>query len=93
MFSNLGQLRSDRNLQDAERASFRLTLEEMDEFQELVQITTGECMTREEASFRANALLTLARVIIGPLPEDESERAVLTSSVLPDSARHPTLNV
>lgn len=51
-------------------AIFRSTEEDVREFQALVHRTSGVWMTVEEASQRANALLSLTRILIGPLPED-----------------------
>jgi hypothetical protein len=72
---------------------FRLTEEEVQEFQELVHRTSGVWIAPDLAAERANALLVLTRVIIGPLPEDVSFTGVRTSSPLPESARHPTLKI
>lgn len=64
---------------------FRLTEKDIEEFQEVVHRTSGVWMTPELAAERANALLMLTRVIIGPLLEDSGPGAVRTSSLLPVS--------
>ena len=66
-------------------AVFRLTEDDILEFQQLVRDTAGVWITPEIAAARANALLTLTRIMVGPLAEDTPAGGVRTSSHLPDS--------
>ena len=68
-----------------DNAIFRLSEEDVREFQELVHSTSGLWMTPELAAERARSLLMLTRVLLGPLPEDAAPVAVRTSSSLPAS--------
>jgi hypothetical protein len=64
---------------------FRFSDTDIEEFRALVQTVTGVWMTVEEASARAYALLTLARIIIGPTEHPPRNERVQSSSRLQDS--------
>lgn len=53
------------------------------EFQRIVQETTGASLFDQEAWERATELVSLFRMFVGPLPEDDQGAAVQTSSILP----------
>jgi hypothetical protein len=67
-------------------AIFRLSPEEIQEFQALIHRTSGVWIAPELAAARANALLVLTRILIGPLPEEAASREVRTSLGFRDSA-------
>jgi len=72
--------------EQSEGGLFRLTEKDVDEFQALIQESTGVWMTRSEASQRANALLALTRIIVDPIRENGNGAGVQTSSPLSDSS-------
>jgi len=47
-----------------------LTAQDVDEFRTILRDTCGEEMSSEEAWKRATAVSALARMLLGPIPED-----------------------
>lgn len=68
------------------QAMFRLTEQEILEFRDLVHESRGVWISPEIAGREAEAMLTLTRIIIGPLPEEMGDAPVRASSLLPYSA-------
>ena len=61
-----------------------VTLELVRDFQRLARVTCGVQLSDQEAWERATELVTLFRMFVGPLPEDEEGADVQTSSDLPN---------
>jgi hypothetical protein len=57
---------------DPARFAFALSQADVEEFRELIHRECGEELSREEAWKRASELLALFRMLLGPLPEDQS---------------------
>lgn len=55
-----------------ERFALGLTRGDVDEFRELIHMECGESLSHEEAWNRATEVLALFRMLLGPLPEDQS---------------------
>jgi hypothetical protein len=55
-----------------ERFALGLTPADVDEFRELIHRECGESLSHEEAWNRATEVLALFRMLLGPLPEDQS---------------------
>ena len=68
-----GQLLADAT-QDVELARFAFGLSQADveEFRELIHKECGEELSPEEAWKRASEVLALFRMLLGPLPEDQT---------------------
>lgn len=64
-------------------AGFVISLAHVHAFQRIVQDTTGMLLANQEAWERATELVSLFRMFVGPLPEDEEGTEVQTSSDLP----------
>jgi len=77
------ELPSEEHSQTTAPAIFRLKEEDIHEFQQLVHESCGVWMTPEDAAHRANALLSLAAVIIGSDAPPSGFEQVRTSSHLP----------
>ena len=68
-----------------ERFALGLTRADVDEFRALIHRECGESLSHEEAWTRATEVLALFRMLLGPLPEDQScstypQAGVLTGS-------------
>jgi len=72
-------------------AVFRLKDSDIREFQALVRDRCGVWITTEEATIRANGLMSLVGMIIGQHGQDECARAVRTSSDLSEMCEDRTL--
>lgn len=55
-----------------ERFALGLTRADVDEFRALIHRECGESLSPEEAWTRATEVLALFRMLLGPLPEDQS---------------------
>ncbi len=55
-----------------ERFALGLTRADVDEFRALIHRECGEPLSPEEAWTRATEVLALFRMLLGPLPEDQS---------------------
>lgn len=55
-----------------DRFALGLTRGDVDEFRELIHRECGESWSHEEAWNRATEVLALFRMLLGPLPEDQS---------------------
>ncbi len=60
-----------------------LSLDEVREFQRVVNLAMGVDLTNQEAWERVTELVALFRMFVGPLPEDDEGTDVQTSSGLP----------
>lgn len=60
-----------RNAEPA-RFAFALSEADVEEFRELIHRECGEELSPEEAWKRASEVLGLFRMLLGPLPEDQS---------------------
>ncbi len=68
-----------------ERFALGLTRGDVDEFRELIHRECGESLSHQEAWNRATEVLALFRMLLGPLPEDQSGSTYPQAEVLTGS--------
>jgi hypothetical protein len=66
----------------SERFALGLTRADVDEFRALIHRECDESLSLEEAWKRATEVLTLFRMLLGPLPEDQASPAYPQTQVL-----------
>ena len=67
-----GQLLADAQDVEPARFAFGLSQADVEEFRELIHKECGEELSPEEAWKRASEVLALFRMLLGPLPEDQT---------------------